>query len=232
MPARDLRSAIRRLRPARAVRLGALRRTTPLSEHWGADRGQPIDRYYIEQFLAEHSRDIGGRTLEVKDARYTGRFGTGVTRADVIDIDPTNADATIVADLTGAAEVPTDTFDCFVLTQTLQFVYPVEAALREAHRLLRPGGVLLATVPAVSKIDRHAGLDGDFWRFTTASCTRLFGSVFRGGEPEVKAYGNVLAAIAFLAGLAREDLTDAELDEADPLFPVIVGVRAVKSSPS
>jgi SAM-dependent methyltransferase len=215
----------RRLPP----RLGSLRRTTPLSDHWGADRGTPIDRYYIDHFLSGHRRDIRGRVLEVKETRYSRLFGTDVTRFDVLDIDPGNADATIVADLTAPDGVPSDAFDCFVCTQTLQFIYDVGAAVRESHRLLRPGGVLLATVPAVSKVDRHAGVDGDFWRFTTASCRRLFGDVFVEGHVEVRAYGNVLAAIGFLSGLAREELTDAELDVEDQLFPVLIGVRATKA---
>jgi SAM-dependent methyltransferase len=217
------------LLPRRKVRLGSLRRTTPLSEHWGADRGTPIDRYYIEQFLSTHSADIGGRALEVKDSRYTQQFGTAVSRADVIDIDPENRAATVVADLGVPEGLPAGTFDCFIVTQTLQFIFPVEAAVRGARRLLTPGGVLLATVPAVSRVDRHAGADGDFWRFTAASCARLFGGAFSEEHVEVTAYGNVLAAIGFLAGLAREELTEAELDAHDPYFPVLIGVRAVRT---
>jgi SAM-dependent methyltransferase len=189
----------------------------------------PIDRYYIERFLARHVSGISGTVLEVKDARYTEEFGTGVTRSDVIDIDARNPAATIVADLRSADGVPSDTYDCFVLTQTLQFVYDLEEAVRESHRVLRPGGVLLATVPAVSKVDRHAGVEGDFWRFTAASCRRLFGAVFGDDRVEVCTYGNVLAAIGFLTGLAREELSDAELDVTDELFPVLVGVRALKA---
>jgi hypothetical protein len=44
----------------------------------------------------------------------------------------------------------------------------------------------------------------------------------------VDTYGNVLAAIAFLHGLAREDLSDRELDVRDDFYPVVVAVRAVK----
>jgi SAM-dependent methyltransferase len=146
----------------------------------------------------------------------------------VIDIEASNPTATIVADLTDARGVADASFDCFVLTQTLQFVYDVQAAIREAHRLLAPRGVLLATVPAVSKIDRHAGVEGDFWRLTAASARRLTGAVFGESRVTVRTYGNVLAAIGFLAGLAREDLEDQELDVDDELFPVLVAIRAEK----
>jgi len=223
------RAFARGLLPGRRVRLGSLRRTSPISQHWGFDRGAPIDRYYIEQFLGDHASDIGGRVLEVKDARYTRRFGAAGVRSDIVDLDETNPDATLIADLAEPETLPADAFDCFVLTQTLQFIYPTERAVRSAHRLLRTGGVLLATVPSVSRVDRHAGLDGDFWRFTGASCRRLFGGVFGESNVAVSVYGNVLAAIGFLTGLAREDLSDRELDEHDPLFPVIVGVRATKA---
>ena len=144
----------RRRRMLRPAWFGTLRRTTPLSDHWGYDRGTPIDRFYIESFLQEHRKDIRGRVLEIKDSTYTDRFGRDVTQRDVLDIDPTNPRATIVADLAAANAIPADQFDCFVLTQTLQFIYDTRAAVASAYRLLRPGGVLLATVPAISRIDR------------------------------------------------------------------------------
>ncbi len=216
----------------RPIWLGSLRRTVPISDHWGADRGTTVARYYIERFLAEHSHDIRGRVLEVKDSRYTERFGAAVESSDVLDIEAVNPRATIVADLADASVIPSDSFDCFILTQTLQFIYDFAAAIREAHRVLRAGGVLLVTVPAVSRLDRRPGLAiepaDDYWRFTADACTKMFGSVFGTDNVAVHAYGNVLAAVAYLAGLAREDLSDRELDEQDELFPVLITVRGVK----
>jgi SAM-dependent methyltransferase len=164
------------------------------------------------------------------DSRYTERYGSAVESSEVLDIDGSNRAATIVADLTDAEQVPSDSFDCVMLTQTLQSIYDTPAALREVHRMLRPGGVLLATVPAVSKIDPTPGVRGDYWRFTTASCARLVGDVFGDGDVSVRAHGNVLAAAAFLYGLAREDLSDRELDLEDEFFPVLITVRAMKRS--
>jgi|SRR5579884_2301908 SAM-dependent methyltransferase len=219
--------AERMLRPAL---LGTLRRTSPLSDSYGFDRGLPIDRYYIEAFLSQHSPDIHGRVLEVKDNRYTKRFGRGVTRHDVLDVDAANARATIVADLSAADTVPDGIFDCFVLVQTLQFIYDVPAALRHAHRMLATGGVLLATVPALSRVDRELERR-DFWRFTAASCQRLWQEAFGPDNVSVHSYGNVLTGIGFLAGMACEELSRRELDATDEYFPLIIAVRAVKSEP-
>jgi SAM-dependent methyltransferase len=208
--------------------LGSLRRTTPIGRAWGFDRGTPIDRYYIERFLAEHRQDIRGRVLEVKDSTYTDRFATGVTERDVLDIDPDNPRSTIVADLAAADDVPSNRFDCFILTQTLQFVYDTRAAIGHAYRILRPGGTLLVTVPAVSRAAARASRD--YWRFTIPSCSRLFTEVFRPEDISIAAYGNVLVNIAFLEGMASEELKPHELEVNDEEFPLIVTVRAVKSA--
>ena len=216
---------VRRL--IRPAWLGTLRRTTPLSDYWGYDRGTPIDRYYIERFLDECRGDIRGHVLEVKYSDYTRRFGTGVERADVVDIDPANPHATIVADLAAADGIPADTFDCIILTQTLQYIYQPNAAIAHVWRILRPGGVLLMTVPGIIKMDPNF-VGSDYWRFTADSCTALVGEVFGAEQIKVRTYGNVLTAIAFLTGLAHEELSGRELDSADPAYPVAIAVRAVK----
>jgi SAM-dependent methyltransferase len=224
-----LRQRIRRLR--RPALLGTIRRTTPLSDVWGRERGTPIDRYYIEQFLEQQRHDIRGRVLEVMNSDYTRRFGKGVERSDVLDIDPGNPAATLVADLAAAETVPSDSFDCFILTQTLQFVFDVQAALRHAHRILQPGGTLLCTVPAVSRIGRRY-LENEYWRFTAASCSRLFHEAYGDGAVTVQTRGNVLSSVAFLMGMAYEELSARELDSNDMFFPVIVTVRAMKVGPT
>jgi hypothetical protein len=45
----------------------------------------------------------------------------------------------------------------------------------------------------------------------------------------VTSYGNVLAATAFLQGLAAEELHPEELDYRDPDYEVLISVRAVKA---
>jgi len=219
-----------RMPPVGRVDLGSLRRIEPVSRQWGFDRGGAVDRYYIERFLVEHAQDIQGRVLEIQNNRYTVTFGGDrVTRSDVLDVRTDNPEATIVADLTATEHVEGGLFDAVICTQTLHVIYDMPAAIRSLHRLLKPRGVLLATLPGISQIsredmDRH----GDHWRVTTASARRLFEERFGEGRVAVRSYGNVLAAIAFLEGLAAEELSPAELDANDPDYQALIAVRAVK----
>jgi SAM-dependent methyltransferase len=211
----------------RLVRLGSLARTRPVDDRWGLERGTPVDRWYIERFLDEHRAAITGRVLEVKDSGYTDRFGHDVIERAVLDVDPANERATHVADLAAAEEIPDASFDCFVLTQTLQFVWDVPSAVRHAHRILSPGGVLLATVPVTSRINGPPEVD--LWRFTPDACRRLFGEAFAPGPVDVQGRGNVLVQVAFLHGLAAEELAEDELAVDDELYPLLVCVRAERA---
>ena len=203
---------------------------SPMSRAFGLDRGQPIDRYYIERFLAENAADVTGRVLEIGDAEYTRRFGLRrVTRSDVLHAAPGNSAATLVGDLETGRGVPAAAYSCIILTQTLPFIYDVRAAVRSCHAALAPGGVVLATLSGISQISRYdADQWGDYWRFTPQSAGRLFGDVFAPKNVEVRTHGNVFAACAFLQGLASHELTPAELDAVDPDYPVLLTVRAVK----
>ena len=235
--------------PVGLVRFGSFRRLTPISDVSGGDRGSAIDRYYIDDFLSRHSGlddymqgDIRGHVLEVGDDSYSQKFGgwkakstraAQVEKVDILHVDEENPNATIIADLATGDNIPSDTFDCVICTQTLLLVYDARAAIRTLYRVLKPGGVLLATFPGISRICRpEIDVWGDYWRFTTLSARRLFEEVFAPADVTVEAYGNVLSAISFLHGLAAEELTAAELTLRDPNYEVLIAVRARKRKAS
>ena len=228
---RPLRAAWVDWRRRRPPKLGDLRRVTPIDPNWGFERGTPIDRVYVEEFVGGHAADIRGRVLEIAAPDYTTRFGRGVERSDILMAREGNPQATIVGDLTDAPQIPSDTFDCAIVTQTLQFVYDVRAALATLHRVLAPGGVLLATVPGITKISPPEDEEyGEWWHYTARSTRRLAEEAFGTGNAETVAFGNVLSASGFLYGLAASDLRPEELAAHDRLYEVIVGLRAVKSA--
>lgn len=217
--------------PLGRVDFGDLRALEPISDVWGLDRGLPIDRYYIEAFLTANATKIRGNVLEIGDDYYTRRFGGDkVVKSDILHVSSDSPKATIIGDLTRGEDLPQAVFDCIVCTQTLQFIYDVEAAVRSCYAMLAPGGELLATFPGISQISRY-DMDhwGDYWRLTSASAHQLFAKVFQSNLIEIKYYGNVLAATAFLHGIAVEELLPEELNRHDPDYQVLISVRAEKS---
>ena len=215
--------------PVGRVRFGDLRRTSPIAGTWGLGRGLPVDRYYIEQFLARQAGDIRGRVLEIGDDRYTRRFGgSAVTSSDVLNVNEGQPQTTIVADLCRLDQLPVDRFDCVIIAQTLQLIADLKGAVQGLHQMLRPGGVVLVTLPGISQT--HYADWGAHWRwsFTGLSARTLFESCFSSGDVTVETRGNVLAATAFLQGLTAEDLTPAELDVDDRDYQVSILVRAKK----
>lgn len=215
--------------PVGQLNFGNLRQVTPISSKFGFDRGRPIDRYYVENFLARQANDIRGRVLEIKNDSYTQRYGGDrVTISDVLDVDEDNLQATIIADLTRADHVPSNAFDCIIFTQTLQLIYDMRSAIQTLYRVLKPGGVLLATVPGISQISYEDCSDWWCWAFTQLSVRRLLTESFPEENIGVEAHGNVLAAIAFLHGLAAKELHREELDYRDPDYEVLITLRAVK----
>ncbi|MDO8687575.1 MAG: methyltransferase domain-containing protein [Dehalococcoidales bacterium] len=216
--------------PVYAERLGYLRRLIQIGSALGFDQGLCLDRYYIEKFLSAHALDIQGRVLEIGDDTYTQRFGGGrVTGSDILNKTEDNPQATIIADLTSADNIAQDTFDCVILTQTLQYVYDLKAAILTLYRILKPGGVVLATIPVIAHISRY-DLEhwGEYWRLTSLSAERLFGEVFSPENLEVQAHGNLLTAMAFLCGLPADGFRQEELDNHHPDFQLLLTVRAVK----
>lgn len=198
----------------------------PLSDLWGSDRGQPILRYYAEQFLREFQQDIQGHCVEFMDNRYTSRFGgKRVQKIDILHLDGSNPYATLIGDLTQPNNFPSDAFDCILCTYVLHTIFRPDIAMQELYRMLKPGGVLLVIVPHVSMCDPQWH---ELWRFTDEGLQQLLATSFGDEHVTIRAYGNALTAAGNIRGLAAHEFTRAELDVNDPRFASLVCARAVK----
>lgn len=204
----------------------------PVSEWLGEDRGTPVDRYYIEQFLESHKGFIMGDVLEVANNKYIKKFGSSTTSLDVLHPISGTPGATVIGDLTRTDSLPESRFDCFVCTQTIHVIYKYMDAIKGAYHLLRPGGVMLATLGAIAQISAYdMSRWGDYWRFTTLSAQLCFEEIFGKENVEVDYYGNCLTAVSLLRGAATEELPAHKLDFRDPNYPVIITVVARKPFP-
>ena len=151
-----------------------------------------------------------------------------MTQIDVLSLEADNPRATIIGDLADPRTLFAGRFDCIILTQTLHLVFDMSCALSNLHRALRPGGVLLVTVPGITPLDRAEYLDSWYWSLTGPALRRLMSGPFRPEEVGVEAYGNLHAATAFLHAAAVEEVSKRRLDKRDPVDPVTIAARAIK----
>lgn len=213
-------------RPRGSVDMGDLARIRPVSYGFGFKRGIPVDRYYVDGFVGRCAEDIRGRVLEIGDDEYCRRFGSGVTRQDILHIDPAAPRATIVGDISQSGVLPPDAFDCLVVLQTLHLIYDMRGAVQQMRKALRRGGTALVTVPGISPIDTEVWGDTWYWSLTRVSAMRMFEEAFGKGNVEVETFGNAFAATCFIQGMALEDVDPRWLDQTDPAFQVVIAVRA------
>ena len=209
-----------------------LRNVHPYRAEFGRRRGKCIDRFYVEKFLAAYQNSIQGRTGEFEGDEYTQKFGGDrVTQSEILDVNEANERRTLTIDLAQTDLVPENAFDCIICTQTLLFIQNITEAINSLKKMLKPGGVVLVTVPGISPIVRGrlvAGCGEDFWRFTARSIRHLFGQCFGEENLDVQTFGSVLTATAFLHGLVQEELTIEEMDYNDPDYEVIIALKATK----
>jgi hypothetical protein len=218
-----VRSTARNAVPGRRVRWGNLRRLSPVSTVYGVERGTPVDRWYMHEFFRGRRELIRGSVLEVQGTEWSTAYGgADVRRVDILDVDPTNPRATVVADLCDPASLPESRYDCIVLPQTLQYLADLDTAIRNLWRAKAAGGTVLITAPTISKLDPTCGSTGDRWRFTNAALDTLVSRNLPDASVEIVEYGNVLTAVSFLLGIAAEELSPAELAHRDPEFPLLV----------
>ncbi len=202
----------------------------PVSRRFGLDRGEAIDRYYIEKFLYENRDLIKGVVLEIAGRKYTQKFGSEKVEQSLVlhTICQNNVD--IVGNLETGDGIPESRVDCFILTQTLLCIFDVFSAARNAVKLLKPGGVLLITVPGITQISRFDYERwGQYWSFTDQAVRKLFETIVPPGNITVKTYGNVKIATAFLYGLALHEVKPEDLDYNDNDYQMLITAVIRKS---
>lgn len=205
-----------------------LSQTTPQSRIFGAERGNPIDRYYINCFFMYALGNIRtevNSVIEIGEDRYSSKLFPNSKTKDLFLLE--NG-----MDLTNPKSYTHNKYDVFICTQTLNFIYEVKKAILGIYNTLRKGGYALVTVQGnIGQVSEHDYNSwGDYWRFTEMGICELFSEVFGKENVLSIAYGNVMAATAFIQGFCYEDVKEKELlDYSDPLYSILVGVVARKT---
>lgn len=93
-----------------------------------------------------------------------------VSGYDSLDLYPRRPDVTYVADLQDMAVVPSAAYDTALCVEVLEHVPDPFRAAREIHRILKPGGVLVMSVPHLSRLHDEPH---DYYRYTRHGVRRL-----------------------------------------------------------
>lgn len=159
-----------------------------------------ISDYAIRDALLHKARHIRGRVLDLGcgDRRYQKVFA-GCTES-WLGVDwpgsPQQAWPEVMGD---ALRLPlaSGTFDTVLCTQVLEHVPEPLALLREARRVLKPGGCLVLTAPQYNGLHEEPR---DFFRYTRYGLEHLI--VGAGLQVrEVQPIGGFIALFAFMATL-------------------------------
>jgi SAM-dependent methyltransferase len=160
---------------------------------------------------------------------YSEKFGgSRIKDVEVLSVSA-GREVTRLLDLQRPQDAPSERYDCVLCTQTLQFIFDVESAVKSLSRMLKPEGSLLVTVPGIAQISPHdVATTGEYWRFTHNSVSRLFENHFADGSVSIVTYGNVMSAVALLHGISADELSSQQLSDLDPNYPVIIGAVVTK----
>ena len=109
-------------------------------------------------------------------------------------------------------------------------IYDFRSALHHLYRILKPGGLLLTPLMGSAKWDDgRESINGvNTGILPKQFMRRQFQELFAAENVTVESRGSELSTIAFLHGLAMEELSKAELDHHDPDYELLITVRAVK----
>ena len=188
---------------------------------FGSNRGNPVDRYYIEDFLSKHSDYIHGDVGEMGELTYTERFGQGLRKKYIFHVAQNGENIKNINLETGEG-IENGLLDCFICTQTIQFIFDVKSATENIHRLLKDGGAALITAAGISKISMgDYNQWGEYWHFTKQSMERIFKEAGF-SEVYVESFGNIKTAMSFLYGMTCEDLSEEDFQLNDEQFQLII----------
>jgi len=198
--------------------------TEPISRQFGTERGVPIDRYYIDKFLESHSEFIKGDVLEIEDSTYTVRFGKDhVVHSIVMDVSAQNCNISFNGNLETGEGIKDEIADCFILTQTLMYIFDLKSAAHSINRTLKYGGTALITCSGISQNSiRCMDNYGCYFNFNKDVFDKMFQEEPSLQVVETGSYGNVKTVSAHLNGLCCEDLAENDFRPNDKYYPLIV----------
>jgi len=117
-------------------------------------------------------RHLRGACLDVGagDAPYRPLVSDCVTSYDTFDVEPRDVELTYRGDAQSMTDVPSKRYDSVMSLEVLEHVPRPDLAAAELFRVLKPGGVLVCSVPHLSRLHEEPN---DYHRFTAYGLRHL-----------------------------------------------------------
>ncbi len=184
-----------------------------------------IPGQYILIFIRENSKFITGNVLEIENDKFSRYFKNQIKHLDILDIDESNLQANIHADLRTKKGLPKEKYDCIILTHVLDCIDDYESALKNIKYMLKKDGVLLCTIPCLERVSNKTKT---YFRFTQYGASFLFNKLFGKGNFNISFYGNLYSTIMYLNGFKFSKLNLKYFKYNDLKFPILIAIVARK----
>jgi SAM-dependent methyltransferase len=206
-----------------SIDFGDLKRRWPFSHRFGFDRGAPVDRYYLQQFVAAIGPKVRGRCLEIGGTLVNrGVYKLEVDEFRTLDLPHSGVADDLMGDAADPDVFAADSWDSILAFHVLEHCPDPFAVVHNIHRWLTPGGHAFIVVPCAQRMHNFPG---DYWRFMPDGLRVLFKEF---AEAHVSAYGNPLTVVSSFLGLSHTELPPEDMDFVHPDYPVISCVVARK----
>ena len=155
-----------------------------------------VRRYFIDQFFFSKRNLINGKVIDIggKKIKKRGLFDISEFSKDITYVNIEKNDKPDILADASSIPLPNESFDTAIMGELLEHVPDPLAVLKEAYRLLKPNGIVLATVPFMYPI--HAD-PFDYGRYTESFWKRAKDLVgFK--KIEIEKQGSMFAVLALM----------------------------------
>ena len=205
------------------VDFGDFGRLWPFSYRFGFDRGGPVDRYYLRQFVRSIRPIVRGRCLEIGGSvRNNWFYRFDVDEFRTLELEQSNVADDLVGDAADQGVLDPASWDSILAFHVLEHCPNPFAVVSNMCAWLRPNGHACIVVPCAQRVHNYPG---DYWRFMPDGLRVLFRDF---SEVNVSTYGNPLTVVSNYLGLSHTELVAENMDAVHPDYPVLACVVARK----
>jgi SAM-dependent methyltransferase len=132
----------------------------------------PQRRYFSPVYLAQYRvtlpliiRYVYGKLIDLGcgDMPFRDLIKKKVDIYDSLDNFPSSPDVTYQSDIQNMSVIKDETYDCAICLEVLEHIPDVNRALSEINRIIKRGGIIIISVPHLSRLHDQPN---DYYRFT------------------------------------------------------------------